>query len=176
MTNDINDTKDTMDAIIRDAHALAQSPAAEDLIRAGAETIARRLERLVAHGLYITPKKALDEIMGNPPMDATSEDGQALNRLLKDAPQVDVPPADAPISPDAPEMVRGEEREHMSRAEAVLILMRLQGIEARYGHANINAALEMAIAAVLKRHRDTCRNKAKRRAARMAEAAKKEVA
>ena len=37
-------------------------------------------------------------------------------------------------------------------------------------------ALEMAIAAVLKRHRDTCRNKAKRRAARMAEAANKEVA
>ena len=64
-----------------------------------------------------------------------------------------------------------EEREHMSRAEAVRILMQLQAIEARCGHANINAALEMAISYIVKRHRDTCRNKAKRRAERMAEAA-----
>ena len=59
---------DTMKDIIRDAHALAQSPAAEDLIRAGAETIARRLERLVERGLYITPKAALDAVTANPPM------------------------------------------------------------------------------------------------------------
>lgn len=164
--------EDTMKDIIRDAHALAQWTGEADLIRSGAETIARRLERLVERGLYITPKKAVDAVLGNPPMDVTSEDGQALNRLLKDAPQIDVPPADKPVSPDAPEM----EREHMSRAEVVRILMQLQGIEARDGHPNINAALEMGIAAVLKRHRDTCRNKAKRRAERMAEAATKEVA
>ena len=60
---------DTIQDIIRDAHALAQSPAAEDLIRAGAETIARRLERLVEHGLYITPKKAVDAVAGERPLD-----------------------------------------------------------------------------------------------------------
>jgi hypothetical protein len=63
-------------------------------------------------------------------------------------------------------------RENMSRAEAVRILMQLQAVEARCGHANVNAALEMAICNIVKRHRDVCRNKAKRRAARMAEAAK----
>ena len=61
--------EDTMKDIIRDAHALAESSAAEDLIRAGAETIARRLERLVAHGLYITPKAALDVVAGERPLD-----------------------------------------------------------------------------------------------------------
>ena len=64
------------------------------------------------------------------------------------------------------------ETEHVSRAEAVRILMQLQKIEARAGHPNINAALEKAIAYIIKRHRDDCRNKAKRRAAAMAAAAK----
>ena len=100
---------DTMEDIIRDAHALAESSAAEDLIRAGAETIARRLERLVAHGLYITPKKALDEILGNPPLneDTTEDICPTLNQFLNPGLKVDVPPADKPISPDAPEMERG---------------------------------------------------------------------
>ena len=67
---------DTMKDIIRDAHALAKSQLAEDLIRSGAEIIARRLERLVARGLNITPKKALDEILGNPPMNPPAEDAE----------------------------------------------------------------------------------------------------
>ena len=61
-----------------------------------------------------------------------------------------------------------EEREHMSRAEAVQILMQLQAIEARCGHGIVNDALEMAISYIVKRHRDICRNKAKRRAAKTA--------
>lgn len=60
----------------------------------------------------------------------------------------------------------------MSRAEAVRILMQLQAAEARCGHTNVNAALEMAIGDIVKRHRNVCRNKARCRAARMAEAAK----
>lgn len=59
-----------------------------------------------------------------------------------------------------------KERRIMSRAEAVRTLMQLQAVEARCGHGNINAALEMAIGHLVKRHRDVCRNKAKRRAAR----------
>ena len=52
---------DTIQDIIRDAHALAKAEnVTTDIVRAGAETIARRLERLVAHGLYITPKASLE--------------------------------------------------------------------------------------------------------------------
>lgn len=43
--------EDTIQDIIRDAHALAQWTGDADLIQSGAETIARRLERLVKHGL-----------------------------------------------------------------------------------------------------------------------------
>ena len=63
------------------------------------------------------------------------------------------------------------EEPNMSRAEAVRILMQLQVIEARAGHANINEALELAIRNIIRRHRQECRNKAKRHAERMAEAA-----
>lgn len=58
------------------------------------------------------------------------------------------------------------ENECMSRAEAVRILMRLQGLMARCGLVNINAALEMAISCIVKKHRNVCRDKAKRRAAK----------
>ena len=60
---------DTIQDIIRDAHALAQWTGEADLIRSGAETIARRLERLVERGLYITPKAALDVVAGERPLD-----------------------------------------------------------------------------------------------------------
>ena len=60
--------EDTIQDIIRDAHALAQWTGDADLIQSGAETIARRLERLVERGLYITPKAALDAVTANPPM------------------------------------------------------------------------------------------------------------
>lgn len=68
------------------------------------------------------------------------------------------------------------EEDHMSRAEAVRILMQLQEVEARAGHPNINEALEMAVASLIRRHRQVCRNKALRRAALMAEAASSRVA
>ena len=63
-------------------------------------------------------------------------------------------------------MNKNYENECMSRAEAVQILMQLQAVEARCGHDNINAALEMAISCIVKKHRNVCRNKAKRRAAK----------
>ena len=103
--------------IIRDAHALAQWTGAADLIRSGAETIARRLERLVERGLYITPKAALDVVAGERPLDKmlktpmnedTTEDiCPTLNQFLNPGLKVDVPPAAEPVSPDAPEMKRG---------------------------------------------------------------------
>ena len=65
-----------------------------------------------------------------------------------------------------------EDGEKMSRPEAVRILMQLQKVEARAGNVNITRAYEMAIAHIVKRHRDDCRNKAKRRAAARAAAAK----
>ena len=68
------------------------------------------------------------------------------------------------------------EEDHMSRAEAVRILMQLQKVEARAGHPNINEALEMAVANLIRRHRQVCRNKALRRAERMAEEASNRVA
>jgi hypothetical protein len=59
-----------------------------------------------------------------------------------------------------------EAEEKMSRPEAVRILMQLQKLEAYDGNVNIIHAYEMAIACIVKRHRDSCRNKAKRRAAK----------
>ena len=71
-------------------------------------------------------------------------------------------------SAPAPSSSTNEDNENkrMSRAEAVQILMQLQALAARDGNVNINAALEMAISNSIKRHRETCRNKAKRRAAK----------
>ena len=64
--------------------------------------------------------------------------------------------------------------EKMSRPEAVRILMQLQKVDARLGNVNIVRAYEMAVACIVKRHRDNCRNKAKRRAAAMSAAEKEE--
>ena len=64
--------------------------------------------------------------------------------------------------------------EKMTRPEAVRILLLLQKLEAREGFVNIVRAYEMAIDCIVKRHRDDCRNKAKRRAAAMTAAAKEE--
>ena len=83
------------------------------------------------------------------------------NKMIDETPEVDVPPADKPISPDAPEM----ERECLSRAEAVRILMDCQRGAAKEGYPEIVEALSMAIANIVRRHRQCCRNKAKRRAA-----------
>lgn len=64
--------------------------------------------------------------------------------------------------------------EKMTRPKAVSILMQLQKLEAREGYVNIVRAYEMAIDYIVKRHRDDCRNRAKRRASAMAAAAKEE--
>ena len=53
----------------------------------------------------------------------------------------------------------------MSRADAVRVLMQLQRREARAGHVAESDALEQAIANIVRRHRQACRNKAKRNAA-----------
>lgn len=66
--------------------------------------------------------------------------------------------------------------EKMTRPEAVRILMQLQKVEARAGNANIVRAYEMAIAYIVKRHSDGCRNRANLRARKAAKlAAKKEA-
>lgn len=75
-------TKDTIHAIIKDAHELAKADAAPDITRAGAETIARRLERLVEHGFYVPPASII--------------------KFAREEVSADVPPADAPIDPTAP--------------------------------------------------------------------------
>lgn len=139
---------DTMKKIIADAHSLAKSEVADDLVRAGVETIARRLERLAEGGLYITPKAAIDAVLANPP---TGEaDGRTLNQILAEG------------------LGGGhecDERDIMSRADAVRVLMQLQRREARAGHVAECDALEQAVANIVRRHRQTCRNKAKRNAA-----------
>ena len=67
-----------------------------------------------------------------------------------------------------------EAEEKMTRPETVRILMQLQKLEARAGNVNIVRAYEMAIDYIVKRHRDDCRNRAKRRASAMTAAAKEE--
>ena len=74
----------------------------------------------------------------------------------------------------APEAARKFAEEKMTRPEAVRILMQLQKVDASAGNVNITRAYEMAIAHIVKRHRNDCRNKAKRRAAAMSAAAKEE--
>ena len=130
--------EDTMKEIINDVKDLA-STRKNPMTRLALDGIASRLEKLVADGLYITPKAAVDVVAGERPLD----------KMLKTtfAEEEDVP-------------------ECMSRAEGTRILMTLQAIVARAGYAHINAALEMGIRNIVKRHRDICRNKAKRRAAK----------
>ena len=66
--------------------------------------------------------------------------------------------ANPPLGKDA--------EEKMTRPKAVRILMQLQKLEAREGYVNIVRAYEMAIDYIVKRHRDDCRNRAKRRVLR----------
>ena len=88
---------DTIQDIIRDAHALAQRTGEADLICSGAETIARRLERLVAHGLYSTPKEAFAVALANPPLriPVVSVPGRAALAYRAHAPEI--PPLKADI-------------------------------------------------------------------------------
>ena len=67
-------TKDTIHAIIKDAHELAKADAAPDITRSGAETIARRLERLVKHGFYVAPETVAEAAAGVRPFDAILKD------------------------------------------------------------------------------------------------------
>ena len=127
---------DKIENIIDDVRDLAS--VYDDMTRIGLDGIANRLESLVA-----TVATA----------DATAAGAAAL------------PTGQKAALPTGQGEAAGEERETMSRAEAVRTLMELQALEARAGRRNNTEALEMAINYIVKRHRDTCRNKAKRRAA-----------
>ena len=74
-------TKDTIHAIIKDAHELAKADAAPDITRAGAETIARRLERLVKHGFYVAP-----ESVNKFAREEDAADAPTLNQTLANPP------------------------------------------------------------------------------------------
>lgn len=82
--------------------------------------------------------------------------------VLANPPMGDIQPADEPIDPNAPKLVRGEAR-HMSIPEASGILMEL----ARKRSMSIDQvnALEMAVRRLMCRHFQRQRNWAKRRAA-----------
>lgn len=109
-------------------------------------------------GVYHTPKEIIDFVMANPPL------GE-----VKDAP--------TPIDPSAPEMVNGggmrpkTDEDHMSRPEAAHILCRMA--TSRNVDVDGVVALQMGVKTLLKRHFDTQRNRAKRRA-RAANAGEKE--
>ena len=108
--------------------------------------------------VFRTPKEVVDFVTANPPL------GE-----VKDAP--------TPIDPSAPEMVNGggmrpkTDEDHMSRPEAAHILCRMA--TSRNVDVDGVVALQMGVKTLLKRHFDTQRNRAKRRA-RAANAGEKE--
>ena len=99
--------------------------------------------------VYHTPKEIIDFVMANPPI------GE-----VKDAP--------TPLDPSAPEMVYGggmrqkTDEDRMSRPEAAHILCRMATL--RKVDVEGVVALQMGVHSLLKRHFDTQRNRAKRRA------------
>lgn len=100
-------------------------------------------------GVYHSPKEIIDFVMANPPL-------------------VDVKDAPTPIDPSAPEMVNGggmrpkTDEDHMSRPEAAHILCRMA--TSRKVDVEGVVALQMGVKTILKRHFDTQRNRANRRA------------
>lgn len=56
-------------------------------------------------------------------------------------------------------------KESISRAEAVKVLMQLQRAAAKQGKVELVEAVSMGIYNIVRRHRQSCRNKAKRAAA-----------
>ena len=99
-------------------------------------------------GAFFTKNEKLDFVTANPPMG-------------------DIPPADEPLDPNAPKLVRGEDR-HMSRPEAAYILAKLA--TSRRINKDGATALQMGARGLLKRHFDRMRNFAKRREASQEEA------
>lgn len=77
--------EDTMKEIINDVKDLA-STRKNPLTRLALDGIANRLEKLVAGGLYITPKAALDVANAEQPV----VDGPSLNEVFKKG--LDIPP------------------------------------------------------------------------------------
>ena len=73
---------DTMQKIINDAHNLAKAAIAPDLVQPCVETIARRLERLVKNGFYVTPEAARKIVEKN----LSFEDAPDLNKILATPP------------------------------------------------------------------------------------------
>ena len=53
-------------------------------------------------------------------------------------------------------------KESISRAEAVKVLMQLQRAAAKRGEVELVEAVSMGIYNIVRRHRQSCRNKAKR--------------
>lgn len=89
---------------------------------------------------YRTPQAAIDVVMAQPPLH-------------------DLPPGFDGVEP-------GMQKREMSRPEATRILMELQRVEALSGHVRNTQALEMGVAQLVRRHRQQCRNTAKRRLVR----------
>ena len=114
-----------------------------DLTRLGWQKLTEKPE------VFRTPKEVVDFVTANPPL------GE-----VKDAP--------TPIDPSAPEMVNGggmrpkTDEDHMSRPEAAHILSRMA--TSRKVDVDGVVALQMGVKTLLKRHFDTQRNRAKRRA------------
>ena len=92
---------------------------------------------------------------------------EMLDFVTADPPMGDIPPADEPIDPKAPKLVRGEDR-YMSRPEAAYILAKLA--TSRRINKDGVTALQMGARGLLKRHFDRMRNFAKRREASQEEA------
>ena len=92
---------------------------------------------------------------------------EVLEAIIQDPPLGDLPPGadgveprDTPLSPDAPKLVRGEDR-HMSRPEAIYILGKLA--TSRRINVDDVIALQMGARALFKRHFDRQCNWARRR-------------
>ena len=120
--------------------------AVRELVRPEPKTVAFLEEHgwYHVHSTYHTPKAAVDFVLGNPPFGT-------------------VEPGAKPLSPDAPELVPGEER-HMSRQEAVKILIDL----ARKRSMSVDqvTAIEMAVRRIMVRYFQVQRNWARRRLAK----------
>ena len=62
-------TTDNIKDIIDDARNLALDVRDAKMLRFGIERIAERLESVIKDGLYVTPKKAIDAVLANPPLE-----------------------------------------------------------------------------------------------------------
>jgi len=93
-----------------------------------------------------------------------------LDAVIANPPLPEVEPRTTPLNPETPPLVPGEDdKSHIGRPEAAYMLAKLAQL--KDFDADYVTALKMAARALMKRHFDCQRNKAKRRAA----AARKEA-